>query len=238
MKNSLNMQVVILAGGKGTRLSEETTIKPKPMVMIGNKPILWHLIKFYQKYEFNNFIIAGGYRYIQIKNYFKKNPIKNVKIKVVNTGLETQTGGRIYKIRKYIDNQKFLMTYGDGLSNVNLKKTIKLHLKYNKLATLTAVKPPARWGVINISGGYVVNFQEKNEKKENWINGGFFIIDKNIFKTFKFNNKTIFEKDILEKLAKKKQLTVFKHNGFWQCMDTLREKEILNKQYKTNPLWL
>tara|TARA_B110000971_G_scaffold221051_1_gene266655 strand:- start:9065 stop:9772 length:708 start_codon:yes stop_codon:yes gene_type:complete len=232
------LDVVILAGGKGTRLSEETAIKPKPMVMIGNKPILWHIIKSYQKYKFNNFIIAGGYKYSQIKDYFKKNQINNAKITVVNTGLETQTGGRIYKIRKYLNGQKFLMTYGDGLSNVNLKKTIKLHLKYNKLATVTAVKPPARWGIINISNNHVVNFQEKNKKREDWINGGFFIIDKNIFKIFKFNNKTIFERDILEKLVKKKQLTVFKHEGFWQCMDTLREKKILNKLYKTNPLWL
>lgn len=238
MKITPNMQVVILAGGKGTRLSEETSVKPKPMVMIGNKPILWHIIKFYQKYKFNNFIIAGGYKYLQIKSYFQKNKIKNANIKVVNTGLETQTGGRIFNIKKYLKNQKFLMTYGDGLSNVNLNKLINTHKKSKKMVTITAVRPPARWGVLNILGNHVVNFKEKSQKNEDWINGGFFIIDVNIFKILKFTNSTVFEKDILEKLSKKRELTVHRHYGFWQCMDTLREKKILNKLYKRKAPWL
>ena len=232
------LDVVILAGGKGTRLSEETTIKPKPMVMIGNKPILWHIIKIYQKYGCKNFYIATGYKSNHIKNYFKKNKIKGISLNVVYTGIETQTGGRIYKLKKYLNNKKFLMSYGDGLSNVNIKKLIDFHEKKRADISMTAVRPPARWGVIKITNGTVIKFEEKNEKNEDWINGGFFVVEPNLFKKFKFKSNTIFEVDILPKMIKGSKLSAYKHDGFWQCMDTLRDKKTLNRLYRQGAPWI
>ena len=227
------MKVVILAGGLGTRLSEYTRTIPKPMVPINKVPILIHIINHYRKYKFNNFYIAVGYKSNVIKNYFKKKKIKNCKINIVDTGLNTMTGGRLKRLSSYLKKDTFLMTYGDGLSNVNLKSLIKFHKKKKKLMTLTAVRPPARFGAIKIINNKVKYFKEKSSLDEGWINGGFFVIEPEIFKYIK-NDKTYLEHKPLEKLAKSGKLTAFKHYGFWQCMDTLRDKVILENKLKKN----
>ena len=227
------MKVVILAGGLGTRLSEYTRTIPKPMVPINKIPILIHIINHYRKYKFNNFYIAVGYKSNVIKNYFKKKKIKNCKINIVDTGLNTMTGGRLKRLSRYLKKDTFLMTYGDGLSNVNLKNLIKFHKKKNKLMTLTAVRPPARFGAIKIINNKVKYFKEKSSLDEGWINGGFFVIEPEIFKYIK-SDKTYLERSPLEKIASMGKLSAFKHYGFWQCMDTLRDKEILEKKLKKN----
>ena len=225
------MKVVILAGGLGTRISEYTKTIPKPMIRINKVPILIHLINHYRKYNFNDFYIATGYKSNVIKNYFNKNKIKNCKINLIDTGLNTMTGGRLKRLSKYLGNETFLMTYGDGLSNVNIKKLGKFHKQKKKLVTLTAVRPPARFGAIKITNNKVRYFKEKSSLDEGWINGGFFVIEPEIFRYIK-NDKTYLERSPLEKIASKGQLTAFKHDGFWQCMDTLRDKEILEKKIK------
>ena len=225
------MKVVILAGGFGTRISEYTKTIPKPMIPINKVPILIHLINHYRKYNFNDFYIATGYKSNVIKNYFNKNKIKNCKINLIDTGLNTMTGGRLKRLSKYLGNETFLMTYGDGLSNVNIKKLVKFHKQKKKLVTLTAVRPPARFGAIKITNNKVRYFKEKSSLDEGWINGGFFVIEPKIFRYIK-NDKTYLERSPLEKIASKGQLTAFKHDGFWQCMDTLRDKEILEKKIK------
>ena len=237
LKGSHHMKVVILAGGKGTRLAEETTIKPKPMVKIGNKPIISHIIEIYNRYGFNDFYIAAGYKYEVIRNFFKKKMNKKIQIKVINTGKETQTGGRLFRLKKYLGEQKFMLTYGDGLANININKLINFHNKNKKMITMTVVRPPARWGYVKIRGNKIRSFEEKNIKNEGWINGGFMVIDPIVLKQFKYSNKTNFENDILTDVAKKKQLNAFKHYKFWQCMDTLRDKITLNKLCKKNPPW-
>ena len=225
------MKVVILAGGFGTRISEYTKTIPKPMITINKIPILIHLINHYKKYNFNDFYIALGYKSNVIKNYFKKNKIKNCKINLVDTGLNTMTGGRLKRLSKYLGNKTFLMTYGDGLSSVNIKKLVKFHKQKKKLMTLTAVRPPARFGNIKITNNKVRYFKEKSSLDEGWINGGFFVIEPEIFRYIK-NDKTYLERGPLENIAGKGQLVAYKHNGFWQCMDTLRDKEILEKKIK------
>ena len=225
------MKVVILAGGLGTRISEYTKTIPKPMIRINKVPILIHLINHYRKYNFNDFYIATGYKSNVIKNYFNKNKIKNCKINLIDTGLNTMTGGRLKRLSKYLGNETFMMTYGDGLSNVNIKKLVKFHKQKKKLVTLTAVRPPARFGAIKITNNKVRYFKEKSSLDEGWINGGFFVIEPEILKYIK-NDKTYLERSPLEKIASKGQLTAFKHDGFWQCMDTLRDKEILEKKIK------
>ena len=221
------MKLVILAGGYGTRLSEETKIKPKPLVKIGNKPIIWHLMKIYSSYGIKEFIICLGYKGYMIKNEIAKYiKSENWKIKFINTGLHTMTGGRIKRIQKYINKDKhFCLSYGDGLSNVNIKKLIKFHLNKNKIATLTAVKYKNPKGVLSINK--TSNINNIKEKPIEYINGGFLVLSNEIFKYLK-NDQTIFEKDCLPVLSKNKQLLAFKHNGFWACMDTLREKKELN----------
>ena len=225
------MKVVILAGGLGTRISEYTKTIPKPMIPINNVPILIHIINHYKKYNFKEFYIAVGYKSNVIKNYFKNNKIKNCKINLIHTGQNTMTGGRLKRLSKYLGKETFLMTYGDGLSNINLKKLIKFHKKKGKIITLTAVRPPARFGAIKIVKNKVKYFKEKSSLDEGWINGGFFVIEPEIFKYIK-NDKTYFERAPLEKIANKGELSAFKHHGFWQCMDTLRDKEILEKKLK------
>ena len=225
------MKVVILAGGLGTRISEYTKTIPKPMIPINNVPILIHIINHYKKYNFKEFYIAVGYKSNVIKNYFKNNKIKNCKINLIHTGENTMTGGRLKRLSKYLGKETFLMTYGDGLSNINLKKLIKFHKKKGKIITLTAVRPPARFGAIKIVKNKVKYFKEKSSLDEGWINGGFFVIEPEIFKYIK-NDKTYFERAPLEKIANKGELSAFKHHGFWQCMDTLRDKEILEKKLK------
>ena len=226
------MKLVILAGGYGTRLSEETKIKPKPLVKIGNKPIIWHIMKFYSHYGINNFIICLGYKgHILIKELNKFTSKESWDIKFVQTGLKTMTGGRIKKIEKFVsDEENFCLSYGDGLSDVNIKKLINFHKKNKKIATLTAVRYKNPKGVLIFSNNS--NVKKIKEKPIEYINGGFFILSKKIFKFLK-DSKTVFERDCLPKLTKQKELIAFKHNGFWACMDTLREKKELNKIYKS-----
>ena len=225
------MKLVILAGGYGTRISEETKIKPKPLVLIGNRPIIWHLMKIYSFYGINDFIICLGYKGHMLKHELNKYRNKeNWKIKFVNTGLHTMTGGRVKRIKKYLNNEKnFCLSYGDGLSNVNIKKLIEFHLKNKKMATLTAVKYKNPKGVLSINKN--LSIKNIKEKPMEYINGGFFVLSNKIFEYLK-NDKTIFEKDCLPIIAKKSQLLAFKHNGFWACMDTLREKKELNILWK------
>ena len=225
------MKVVILAGGFGTRISEYTKTIPKPMIPINKVPILIHLINHFKRHDLNEFYIAVGYKSKIIKDYFKKKKIKNCKINIIDTGLNTMTGGRLKRLSKYLKKETFLMTYGDGLSNVNIKKLVKFHKQKKKLMTLTAVRPPARFGAIKIINNTVRYFKEKSSLDEGWINGGFFVIEPEIFKYIK-NDKTYLERSPLEKIASLKKLTAYKHHGFWQCMDTLRDKEILEKKIK------
>tara|TARA_Y100001958_G_C21217331_1_gene542722 strand:+ start:560 stop:1270 length:711 start_codon:yes stop_codon:yes gene_type:complete len=229
------MKTIILCGGRGTRLMEETTNIPKPLVKIGNKPIIWHIIKYYKYYGHKDFILAAGYKNEILKKYFKKNPIAGCKVDIIDTGLNTLTGGRILRLKKFFKkNETFLMTYGDGLSNVKIDKLIKFHHKHKKIATITAVRPPVRFGELKISkNSKISSFKEKNQSSKNWINGGFFVLNYQIFKFIK-NDKTIFEKDPVINLTKKNQLYAFKHFNFWQCMDTLRDKIFLNRNWKSN----
>ena len=224
------MKVVILAGGYGTRLSEYTKIIPKPMVKIGKDPILVHIMKHYAKFGLNDFVIALGYKGDVIKEYFKKKKFP-WKITLVNTGLRTMTGGRVKRLKKYLNDDTFLLTYGDGLSNINLNKLIQFHKKKRKLITLTAVRPPARFGFIKLKNDYVNYFKEKSQVDEGWINGGFFVVEPKFLK-YIINDNTYLEKSPLEKATQKKQLVAFKHFGFWQCMDTVRDKIILEKALK------
>ena len=223
------MKVVILAGGLGTRLSEYTKTIPKPMVKIRNKPLIFYIMKHYAKYGFKEFFIAGGYKQEVIKSYFKKK-FYDWKINVIDTGKKTMTGGRLKRLQKYLQNETFMLTYGDGLSNVNLKRLLKFHKKNKNIATLTSVRPPARFGAIKIRGKKVVYFKEKSRLDEGWINGGFFVFDPKIFEYIK-NDKTYLEREPLELIGKKNNLFAFKHDGFWQCMDTIRDKEILEKNF-------
>jgi glucose-1-phosphate cytidylyltransferase len=227
------MKLVIFAGGLGTRLSEETDYVPKPMVKIGKKPILWHIIKYYSVFGFSEFIICGGYKIQVIKNYFKKlSKEKSWNIRVINTGKNSNTGERLKRIQKYI-NKTFCLTYGDGLSNVNLNKLIKLHKKNKSIVTLTIVKPIPRFGKVILKGNLVSKFIEKDKERENWINGGFFVCEKKIFNYLNKKN-SIFESDALSILVKNKKLSAYKHNKFWYCMDTLRDKRHLNNLWLSN----
>ena len=224
------MKVVILAGGLGTRLSEYTKKIPKPMVKINKNPIIFHIMKHYAKFGFKDFFIAAGYKQQVLKNYFRK---KNFgwKINIIDTGPKTMTGGRLKRLKKYLKNETFLLTYGDGISDVNINKLIKFHKKNKGFVTLTAVRPPARFGAIKIKGKKVTYFKEKSKLNEGWINGGFFVFEKEIFNYIK-NDQTFLEKEPLSKIGSLKKLNAFKHNGFWQCMDTVRDKEILEKAFK------
>lgn len=249
------MKVGILAGGFGTRLSEETNLIPKPMVEIGGKPILWHIMKIYSHYGFNDFVIMLGYKGYVIKEYFANYflhhsditiDIKNNKLKIhnshvepwtvtlVDTGLTTLTGGRIKRIEKYMDGEKFMLTYGDGVSNVDLIKLNKFHDKNNKFATLTAVQPEGRFGALNIdSSNNILNFEEKPRGDNSWINGGFFVLEPEIFDYIE-NDQTSWEQEPLKNLAKDNQLGAYKHNGFWKPMDKLKDKKDLNKLWNDN----
>ena len=224
------MKLVILAGGYGTRLTEETKIKPKPLVKIGNKPIIWHIMKIYSYFGINDFIICLGYKGDLLKRELNKIG-EDWNINYVNTGLKTMTGGRIRRIKKYLKNDKyFCLSYGDGLCDVNLKKLINFHIKNKKTVTLTAVRYKNPKGVLDINKNRRVTAIK--EKPTEYINGGFFVLTNNVFKYLK-NDKSIFEQDCLPKLTKTNQLLAFKHHGFWGCMDTLREKIELNKIWKS-----
>jgi len=200
------------------------------MVKINGEPILFHIINHYLKYGFDNFYIALGYKGNYIKNYFKKKKI-NFKVNLINTGLKTMTGGRLKRLQKKLGNDTFLLTYGDGISNVNLDKLIKFHKKNKKLITLTAVRPPARFGAIKILGKKVKTFKEKSKLDEGWINGGFFVVEPK-FLNFIKGDTTFLEREPLERASKNNQLLAFKHNGFWQCMDTKRDKDFLEQKLK------
>ena len=222
------MKVVILAGGFGTRLGEHTKHIPKPMIKICGKPILIHIINHYYKYGFKDFIIATGYKQEVIKKYFKKK--FKFKVKIIFTGKKTMTGGRILRLKKYL-NEPFMLTYGDGVSNINLKKLLSFHNKNKKIATLSAVRPPARFGAIKINKNTVKYFKEKSKLDEGWINGGFFVMEPKILNYIK-NDTTFLEKEPLVNLSKKNQLNAYKHHGYWQCMDTYRDKLIIESHFK------
>ena len=261
MKSILsNIPVVILAGGFGTRISEETKVVPKPMIKIGGIPIILHIINYYCKFGVTDFIVCAGYKERIMRNFFKNlqfkksklnfnlknsklfdlsSTLRNLNITIVNTGLNTMTGGRIKKISKFIKNDNFFMTYGDGLSNVNLQKLFNLHLKKKRIATITAVRPLSRFGylTINNSNNLVTKFKEKPISRD-WINGGYFLLNKKIF-NYISNSNTIFEGKPLEELTKKKELVAMKHYGFWQSMDTLRDKKALENIWKTKKIpWI
>jgi len=226
------MKVVILAGGLGTRMSEATKTIPKPMVKVLNKPILIHIMEHYYKFGFNEFYIALGYKGNVIRNFFRKKKY-NWKVHLVETGKNSMTGGRLKRLKKYLKDDVFFMTYGDGISDINLKKLLQFHKKNKKIATLTAVRPPARFGSIKIKGKLVKVFKEKSRLDEGWINGGFFVFDPKIFKYIK-DDMTYLERDPLETISKKKQLIAYKHTGFWHCMDTKRDKDLIEKILKNN----
>ena len=230
------MKVVILAGGLGTRISEETKSKPKPMIKIGNKPILWHIMKCYAAYGINEFIICCGYKGNIIKDYFKENKTP-WELKLVNTGLKTMTGGRLKKVEKYLDNDTFCFTYGDTLNDLNIKKLIAFHKSKKKLATVTACNPPEKYGVLKLQKDKVSEFKEKPKRKKEWVNGGFFVLEPNVFDHIK-DDKTIWEKDPMKKLVRMNQLVAYRHNGFYQPMDTMNDKKKLDKMWKEkNASW-
>lgn len=242
------MKAVILAGGFGTRLSEETTIRPKPMVEIGGKPILWHIMNTYSAHGINEFFIAAGYKAEVIKEYFLNfyainNDITidlangktiihegnqpNWKIHIVDTGLNTQTGGRLKRLKKWLDKKEiFMFTYGDGVADIDIKALLKFHESHGKLATVTTVRSPSRFGRIGFEGDQITDFYEKPEAAEGWINGGYFVLD---FKAIDYieNDETIWERSPVERLARDGQLMGYRHYGFWSCMDTLKEKRVL-----------
>ena len=221
------MKIVLLAGGFGTRMSEHTKTIPKPMININGRPLLLYIMKHYAKYGYKDFYIALGYRGEIIKKFFNKK-FFDWNINLIETGKNTMTGGRLKRLKKHIGKETFMMTYGDGLSDINLKKLLEFHKKNKKLVTLTAVRPPARFGVIKFKGQLVSYFKEKSKLDEGWINGGFFVMEPEFLKFIK-DDQTYLEREPLEKVTKQRQLVAFKHKGFWQCMDTKRDKDKLNK---------
>ncbi len=247
------MKVGILAGGMGSRLSEETVVKPKPMVEIGGRPILWHIMMHYSCYGYKNFVIALGYKGEYIKKYMvdycslNSNLTVNLKtgdveteggspqdwvVELIDTGMRTNTGGRIKRLAPYLGNETFMLTWGDGVSDVDLDALLRFHRRHGRLATVTAVRPPARFGRLELDDSQVVSFQEKPQMSEGWINGAFFVLEPGIFDYIE-GDHTQFEKEPLENLARDGQLMAFKHEGFWQCMDTLRDKVRLEKLWES-----
>jgi glucose-1-phosphate cytidylyltransferase len=239
------MKVIILAGGLGTRLNEYTHLIPKPMVKIGPHPMIIHIMNHYVKYGFTDFILATGYKSYVFKNYFKnfkktgdifkaKLLKKICKINILDTGKNTLTGGRLKRVSKYLKkDETFMFTYGDGISNINIRNLISFHNKKKRLITVTAVRPPARFGEIIIKKNIVSSFKEKPQTSDSWINGGFFVTNSNFLKFIR-SDKEILEKWPLEQATKKKQLTAYKHFGFWKCMDVKRDREELQRIYKKN----
>ncbi len=254
------MKVVILAGGLGTRISEETVIKPKPMVEIGGMPILWHIMKVYHAHGINDFIICCGYKGHVIKEYFanyllhmsditfdlknnKKiihnNNAESWSVTVVDTGANTMTGGRLKRVKEYIGDETFCLTYGDGVTDSNITESIKFHREQNRLATLTAVQPPGRFGAFTLSDDdkMIDRFREKPKGDNAWINGGFFVLEPGVF-DYLLDDTTVWEQEPLTNLAKDSQLSAYKHDGFWQSMDTLRDKSVLEDLWKSeSPPW-
>ena len=225
------MKAVILAGGYGTRISEESHLRPKPMIEIGGKPILWHILKIYSCYDINEFVICCGYKGEKIKEYFSNIDSTSWNIELIDTGLNTMTGGRLKRIQNSIDDT-VCVTYGDGLSNVDINNLIAFHRKKKSVATLTATHPPERFGVLDLNGDYVTEFHEKHGGEYSWVNGGFFVFEPEIFDYLQ-DDSTILERTPLETLAKENKLTAFKHNGFWYPMDTLRERKHLENLWES-----
>ena len=230
------MKVILLAGGFGTRLSEYTDSIPKPMVQIGDKPMLWHIMSIYAKYNYKDFVIAAGYKSEVIKEYFSKNT-KDWNVELVETGKNTMTGGRVKRLQKIIGNETCMLTYGDGLSNINLDSLIEFHKSHKKLVTVSAVRPPARFGAIELNENKVTSFKEKSHLGEGWINGGFFVVEPEFF-NFIHGDSTYLEREPLEKAVSKGELFAYKHNGFWQCMDTKRDKDNIEEIYSKDAPWL
>ena len=253
------MKVVLLAGGFGTRISEESHLKPKPMIEIGDQPILWHIMKHYSSYGYNEFIICAGYKQHIIKQYFAdyylhrsditfdfsdggnivvhNNVSEPWKVTVVDTGLNTMTGGRIKRIQKFIGDEPFMMTYGDGVSDVNISELVNFHKRHGKLVTMTAVQPEGRFGILDLDGEAVKAFREKSQDDMGYINAGFMVLQPEVFSTIE-DDSTIFERAPLETLANKGELIAFRHDGFWQCMDTQRDKQKLEELWASgNAPW-
>ena len=224
------MKVVILAGGLGSRFSEYTKSIPKPMIKIAGLPILVHIMNHYSKFGFREFYIALGYKGNIIRKYFRKKNF-NWKINLIDTGKNTMTGGRLKKLERYLKGSDFFLTYGDGLSNINLTKLLKFHKRNKKMITVTAVRPPARFGALKLKGNYVKYFKEKSTMDEGWINGGFFVVSDKFINFIK-NDSTLLEREPLEKATKLKQLSAYRHNGFWQCIDNMRDLISINKKIK------
>jgi len=247
------MKVAILAGGFGSRIAEETEIRPKPMVEIGGYPILWHIMRHYAHYGFKDFVIALGYKGEYIKKYFADycslsgNVLVDFntrriatngddldwKVNLIDTGISTNTGGRIKRLASHVADGPFMLTWGDGVSDVNLHELLKFHQSHGKLATLTAVRPAARYGHLDLDGSRIIRFSEKPQTSEGWINGAFFVLQPEVLDYIE-GDKTQFEKEPLEKLARDGQLMAFQHESFWQCMDTLREKQILQRLWESD----
>lgn len=247
------MKVIILAGGFGTRLSEETTVRPKPMVEIGGMPILWHIMSWYAKFGHTEFLIACGYKSETIKEYFNslvlrtcdsfvnlqrgearilRNCCPDWDVGLIDTGLDTMTGGRVKRLAAHLDDEPFMVTYGDGVSDVDLGALVRFHRAHGRLATVTAVHPPARFGALNIVKGRVRSFSEKPQTGEGWINGGFFVFEPGVL-DYIGGDETVLERGPLERLAAKGELMAFQHDGFWQPMDTLREKRLLEELWRS-----
>ena len=252
------MKVVLLAGGLGTRLTEETEIRPKPMVEIGGRPILWHIMKHYAHYGFQEFLVALGYKGEYIKRYFMDyytlngsitldlatgavqpqiKECENWKLHLLDTGVQTNTGGRLKRLESYLGDETFMITYGDGVSNIDLQKLLEFHKSHGKWVTVSAVRPPARFGGLVIEGDLVANFTEKPQAGEGWINGGFLVMEPQVFK-YLTNDSAGLEVELLERLAIDGQLAAYRHYDFWQCMDTLRDKYNLENYWQSgNPPW-
>ena len=246
------MKVIILAGGLGTRLSEETVSKPKPMVEIGGRPILWHILQIYAAYGYKESVIALGYKGEVIKKYFvdyhflrnnfsihlndgnisvHDGECEDWTVHLIDTGVSTETGGRIKRLARWIGNETFMMTYGDGVANINFRDLVAFHHKHGKLATVTAVRPPARFGGLDFNGDLVTSFLEKPQTGEGWINGGYFVLEPGVMDYIE-GDGTLFEREPLERLAENGQLVAYRHKGFWQCMDTLRDVRLLENLWE------
>lgn len=262
MKKGKKEKVVILCGGKGTRMREETEFRPKPMVEVGDKPILWHIMKIYSFFGYNDFLLCLGYKGEMIKEYFLNYEIMNSdftielggerkhihihdshvqdkwNVTLADTGNTSMTGARLKKIEPYIETDNFMMTYGDGVANIDLNKLLEFHTSHKKIATITGVRPPSRFGELVTKGNTVTEFSEKPQIREGYINGGFFVLKREVFDYLSDDESCVFEREPLEKLAEDDELRVFFHNEYWHCMDTLRDLDILEKEWHTeNPSW-
>lgn len=249
------MKVVLLAGGLGARISEESHLKPKPMITIGEQPILWHIMKYYSSFGFQDFVVCCGYKRHIIKEYFAdyylyrsdvtfdfsaenrmtvhSNVAEPWRVTLVDTGLNTQTGGRVKRVQKYIGNERFMLTYGDGVSNVDLNKLLAQHSASGKIATLTGIQPGGRFGVLDLDGETVTGFREKAKEDGGWINGGFMVMEPEVFGYLSAEESCVLERTPLETLARDGKLGIYKHSGFWQCMDTQRDRGVLEQLWSS-----